>query len=177
MPRNSTDLYQICYISGENELKAATSTFQFVANVNIVSVAKPKIERKFVIGGPSTIHESSNEINKLKEENELLRESLKAILVKKDAEKPNDKQIAILTETVNDLKNLVSGLQKDVNMLKHKIVEGGEEYKKLYLEKASVEKKFDKLKQQVKRGERVISKDMINSFDINELKSIPPFPL
>lgn len=175
MPKNSTDLYQICYISGENELKAATSTFQFVANVNNVSTVKPK-ERKFIIGSGTASEPLPDPVQKLKEENEILRESLKAVLAQKDAEKSNSKDVQELKTVVNDLKDTVQHLQKDVNMLKKKIVEGGEEYRKLYMEKLHVEKKYDKLKQQQKKSEKVISKDMINSFDINELKSIPPFP-
>lgn len=82
-----------------------------------------------------------------------------------------DKDIEDLLCKVNNLETLYNSQQAEIDMLKSKIIECGEEYKKIYLEKVKLEKKMEKLKN--KKDE--IKQDP-NSFNIEDLKTLPPFP-
>ncbi|KAJ8933833.1 hypothetical protein NQ314_013755 [Rhamnusium bicolor] len=176
LPKNSNEIYQICYISGENVLQGASSPFQFTAEVltqnNMSSIAPTEELRDKT----SASLGKEYELKKLREENAMLRESLRAVIAQKGVAscKNYDADISELKQVMDNLKASLSVQQNDINMLKLKITEGGEEYKKLYLDKVKIEKKYDKLKTKMEEAAKPVS-EMVN-FDIGDLKSIPPFP-
>lgn len=120
--------------------------------------------------------DKQDELQKLREENEMLRACLKAMMALKSGQslKNYDSEIVELRKITDNLKESLNHQQKEINSLKIKITDGGEEYKKLYLEKVRIEKKYDKLKNKMDdNGKRIPE---IFNFDIGDLKSIPPFP-
>ncbi|XP_018561829.1 calcium-binding and coiled-coil domain-containing protein 2 [Anoplophora glabripennis] len=174
LPKNS-EIYQICYISGENVLQGASSPFQFAAEVIPMTQSSMSI-----VSGEDvcdrTISDNQDELRKLKEENEMLRTSLKAVIFQKNGRgaKNYDSEISDLRKITDSLKEALAQQQKEINMLKVKITNGGEEYRKLYLEKVKVEKKYDKLRNKMEDTGKTVSEAV--NFDIGDLKSIPPFP-
>lgn len=123
-----------------------------------------------------TMSDRQDELQKLREENVMLRASLKAIIASKNGQslKNYDSEIMELKKITDNLKEAQAHQQKEINMLKIKITNGGEEYKKLYLEKVKIEKKYDKLKNKMEDNGK--NDPEILNFDIGDLKSIPPFP-
>lgn len=135
------------------------------------------------------------ELENLREENTVLKAAIKALTAQKNdtagggGGKNYDKDIEELREITDNLKTTMNQQQQELNNLKTKIRECGEEYKKLYLEKVKLEKKLQREraektkdvvlnKEVVKKEEncfRVISGE--NNFDISNLPSMPPFPM
>lgn len=176
LPKNCNEIYQICYISGENVLYGASSPFQFAAEVSPIMTQSSLSMASGEDVCDRTMFENQDDLRKLKEENEMLRASLKAMIAQKNGQgsRNYDSDISDLRKITDSLKEALAQQQREINMLKVKITNGGEEYRKLYLEKVKVEKKYDKLKNKVEDNGKIVS-DAVN-FDIGDLKSIPPFP-
>ncbi|CAH1995805.1 unnamed protein product [Acanthoscelides obtectus] len=169
LPKNNVEIYQICYITAENEIQGASSSFQFISE-------KPKAaQQPHTTTVPNNCAPQFNlqtnrddEIKQLKEENSMLKGSLKLIIAGQNAQKTVAEEMRELKKTVGDLKIVIDVHQAEIDTLKSYIREGVEDYKKLKLETVKLEKKLDKLK--IRKGD---GKDDI---DIDALKSIPPFP-
>lgn len=120
------------------------------------------------------------EIEELREENYVLRAAIKALTSeKKEQGKNYDSDIAELREITDSLKIAVTQQQQEMNVLKMKIKECGEEYKKLYLDKMKLERrlskeKSDRVAKEVSQPVTRINADQYLDFN---LPSIPPFPL
>ncbi|VEN50954.1 unnamed protein product [Callosobruchus maculatus] len=170
LPKNNVEIYQICYITAENEIQGASSSFQFTAEKQKSTPQQTTASSESHSSVPhfnlQINHE--DEIKQLKEENSMLKESLKLIIAGQNSQKTIADEMKELRNAVDNLKIVVDGHKSEIDSLKSKIREGGEEYKKLYLEKMKLEKKLDKVK-----SRKADSKDDI---DIDGLKSIPPFP-
>lgn len=191
LPKSTTELYQICYISGENELHGASTPFQFTVE-NLQQIHAPPIP--FLTGMKSCMIKSKssktsekddlkreNELEDLREENSLLKAAIKALISQKnDNGKNYDEDIAQLKEITDSLKTAMNQQQQEMNILKMKIKKCGEEYKKLYLEKIHLEKKLQKeeIDKANKCPNQVIKTGLpMQDFDISNLPSIPPFPM
>lgn len=137
------------------------------------------------------------ELEDLREENSVLKAAIKALTSqKKDEIRSYDKDIADLRDITDSLKVAMKQQQQEMNVLKAKIKECGEEYKKLYLEKLKLERKLLRDKSE-KTKEIAFKKDVFdnkdggslgsvtdkkpvvgeNNFDISNLPSMPPFPM
>ncbi|XP_023020108.1 uncharacterized protein [Leptinotarsa decemlineata] len=179
LPKNNIEIYQICYLSSENELHGASSSFQFSSEKSIVvkseEVPSASVFEEKIKSSPEVLHSSETELKNLKEENALLRSALKALTSKTPEETKNyDKDIKQLYEITDRLNTALKLQDQEISTLKMKIKEAGEEYKKIYLEKYKMEKKYEQLKSK-KECEYLRTADLL-TFDIDELKSIPPFP-
>ncbi|KAG5885492.1 hypothetical protein JTB14_013510 [Gonioctena quinquepunctata] len=175
LPKNNIEIYQICYLSGENELHGASSSFQFSSGkspkgkVPALVLDNKKITKE--VSGANDI-----EIKTLKEENAFLRDTVKTLIAQINPEpiKNYDEDIRQLQKITDTLKLDLVSQQQEIDSLKSKIIEAGEEYKKIYLEKYKIEKKYEQLKSK-KESDSKRTVDLL-TFDIDELKSIPPFP-
>ncbi|XP_060523252.1 tax1-binding protein 1 homolog [Cylas formicarius] len=164
LPKSPLEIYQLCYIGAENEVHGASSPFSFCGCGSASGLNTSQcVDRNDV--------DKDMEICRLREENAILKQSLKAILGQEHGGhwKAHDSDIKELKRLVEEINSKVVKQQAEIDTLKGKIRESGEEYRKLYLEKAKVEKKYEKLK--VKKVEKTV-----DNFDIGDLKSIPPFP-
>ncbi|XP_066246177.1 tax1-binding protein 1 homolog [Euwallacea similis] len=191
LPRDTSNLYQVCYISNQ-ELKGASSPFDFSVEYQPLTTSEI-LSSQVLISCDSTamcqvILEKDIEITKLKEmiaslteENNILKKSLKVFLDEKmeSSFKNYDQDITKLKGSVEGIEHIVLRHNKDIKMLKNKVVEGEEEYKKLYFEKLKIEKKYEKLKDTycsdkgwVHEEEEFID---VNK-DLGELQPLPPFP-
>ncbi|CAG9863204.1 unnamed protein product [Phyllotreta striolata] len=175
---NLEQMYQICYLTGENELLGASSPFQFtaekptVAHVSEESVYQSLSKSKLLIN-----HPDNDEIKKLRDENAVLKQALKMVISMKEAStcKNYDAEIAELHKSLDAVQLQVNLQQKELNMLRGKIIESGEEYKKLFIEKYKVEKKYEQLLN--KKGNSAKPLNTTNDFDLSILESLPPFPI
>lgn len=139
--------------------------------------------------------ESSQELESLREENLVLKAAIKALTAQRNdageggGGKNYDKDIEELKEITDKLKIAMSQQEQDMKVLKTKIKECGEEYKKLYLEKLKLEKKLQKERVE-KSKDFTFNKEAMNKeincfgsnsgenhFDISNLPSMPPFPM
>lgn len=154
----------------------ASSPFQFAAEVSPIMTQSSLSVTSGEDVCNRTVLESQDDLHKLKEENEMLRASLKAVIAqnKGQGSKNYDSDISDLRKITDSLKEALAQQQREINMLKVKITEGGEEYRKLYLEKVKIEKKYDKLRNKMEDSGKTVSEAV--NFDIGDLKSIPPFP-
>lgn len=125
--------------------------------------------------------EYEKEFLELREENSVLKAALKALSSKTNEEGKNyDKDIADLREIIDSLKTALTQQQQEINVLKMKIKQCGEEYTKLYLEKMKLENKVQKEKLEKPKGigRQVITSVMNESdIDLSNLPSLPPFPI
>ncbi|CAG9812568.1 unnamed protein product [Phaedon cochleariae] len=188
LPKNNVDIYQICYLSGENELYGASSLFQFSSQKAAVTTTTsdapppPTLAHDVKPKPIPRINEDSEVIKDLKEENLMLRTTLKFVVSQKNEQTKNyDEDITELRQITDSLKASLDLQQKEINMLKTKIMEGGEEYKKLYIEKCKIEKKYEQLKSKKDEksktdlSDKLATVDLLD-FNIDELRSMPPFP-
>ncbi|XP_066140461.1 calcium-binding and coiled-coil domain-containing protein 2-like isoform X2 [Euwallacea fornicatus] len=191
LPRDTSNLYQVCYISNQ-ELKGASSPFDFSIEYQLLTSSEI-FSSQVLTSCDSTamcqvILEKDIEITKLKEmnaslteENNVLKKSLKVLVDEKMESRfqSYDKNITKLRDLVEGIEHIVLKHNKDIKMLKNKVMEGGEEYKKLYLEKLKIEKKYEKLKDAHCSDTSWMCEDRefidVNK-DLGELQPLPPFP-
>nr|CAI5834216.1 unnamed protein product [Callosobruchus analis] len=169
LPKNN-EIYQICYITADNEIQGASSSFQFTGEKrkSTPQPTTPPNESHAALPQFNLQINREDEIKQLKEENSMLKESLKLIIAGQNSQKTFSDELKDLRNSVDNLRIVVDGHKSEIDSLKSKIREGGEEYKKLYLEKIKLEKKLDKVKSRKADGK--------DDIDIDGLKSIPPFP-
>lgn len=185
LPRECINLYQICYFRGQ-ELQGASSPFDFCdfeipMSESFVSKMLPSFESINRCQNDQEITRLKEQNASLKEENEILRKSLKVLLndklEKQEKGKCCEKQIAELKSLFQTLQTTVQANDADIKMLKKKIVEGGEEYKKLYMEKYKLEKRFDRVVSTIKKqGQSQHDSNCPDdkvTFDISNLPSLP----
>ncbi|XP_030754196.1 tax1-binding protein 1-like isoform X1 [Sitophilus oryzae] len=176
LPKNQLQLYQICYINGENEVMGASTPFQF--NAEPSEVKQDSKPTNFDVTDSKISTNKDQELSLLKEENIMLKDTLKA-LISKRLIKNYDQEIAEVKELTESLKKMLLDHEKEIDSLKSKIRQGGEEFRKLYLEKVKVERKYEKLRNKTIKEERnktIESNDKL-SFDLGDLPSLPPFDI
>ncbi|XP_050303423.1 uncharacterized protein LOC126741130 [Anthonomus grandis grandis] len=168
LPNNTQDLFHMCFLNGQ-ELLGASTPFQFCEEESVVDSAMSFINTSN--SRSVLIIEKDLEIQRLKEENNILKESLRSLLNKSE-ENGYDKELKEIKVLVEGLKLMLSDHDKDIAMLKDKIREGGELYKQLYFEKCKVQKKYEKLKNIYVIQESQSSNEAL----VDNLQSLPPFP-
>uniref|UniRef100_A0A6P7G2S6 Calcium-binding and coiled-coil domain-containing protein 2-like n=1 Tax=Diabrotica virgifera virgifera TaxID=50390 RepID=A0A6P7G2S6_DIAVI len=186
--KNFDEIYQICYLSGENELHGASSPFQLSSekpkpieiSTSVFTVEDSLYQSLSKHKVISTVHcDHEDEIKKLKEENQILKEALKVALAHNESpqstSKNYDKDIADLKQITGELKSCLEMQRQEFDVLKTKITDSKEEYKKLYLEKYKIHKKYEHLKTKLEREAK--PNNFRLEFDISDLDSMPPFPL
>lgn len=176
-------------MSGENELYGASTPFQFT----VTETKRTPSHFEFMMKSSMMESRSSKsseksdpkfekELDELREENSVLKSAIKALTVAQNndtAATNYDKDIAELREITDSLKIGLTQQQQEINVLKMKIKECGEEYKKLYLEKMKLEKKLHSKEKAEKTVKELVVRKVVNGedFDITSLPSMPPFPM
>lgn len=194
LPKNHQNLYQICYISGENQVKGASTPFHIQA---------------FDISATNTFYHDIITDSKLSTLNKNIFIDCKQILVQhqKDIENCNIKLVKMINNCIahqqsqfNEIFDrqdlyikLISDQKDEIQKLKDKVTKIEEEYKKVFAEKNDIQNKYDSLKMHIeikkKTDEQNITDTQINddvyldsgisnNFDIDffEYQSIPRFP-
>jgi hypothetical protein len=177
LPNSPNDLYQFCYISGENVVQGISTPFQ-------ISGDEPK--STFKLSSPPKKDEKNQhlrqlltlkdqEILRLKEENAILRESLKSMVEQRRCQRTKnyDDDINELKDVTKKLKDAILGQQVEMESLKMEIKKDRASQKNLMLEKILAEKKFDAIS---RKSESSNIKRLNFDFDIGNLESVPPFP-
>lgn len=138
-----------------------------ISVVEIVNVEKPNINC-------DKNDSQCTECTKLKKQNELLQTTIKNF---NHSLQKYDTQILDLRNEIENLKTLLNVTQDDVSEFKLRLKMAGEEFKKLYLEKIHVEKKYDKLikKCKARKGKQVNRSQPDYDF-LDELEPFPVFP-
>lgn len=178
-PAESDDLYQFCYISGENVVQGISTPFQIYSFNNSPPsnrvLTDSTYEQKKSTHLKQLLIEKDEEIMKLKEENAILKESLKAIIEQKTTtqkHKCHNEDIEGLKELTSKLKNAILGQQKDIDSMKIEMRKERAFNKNLMLDKIMAEKKYEAI---CNKTEATIVKRLPN-FDLGSLQSIPAFP-
>ncbi|XP_076275893.1 uncharacterized protein LOC143206916 isoform X3 [Rhynchophorus ferrugineus] len=187
LPKNLQSLYQICYISGDNQVKGASTPFHIQA---------------LDISVNNTLQEHTN-LNKN------IFKDCKQILVQhqRDIENCNIKLLKMINNCIahqqsqyNDIfgkqelyTKLISDQKDEIQNLRDKIIKIEEDYQKLYAEKNQIQNKYESLKMHIEIKKKVDgqnlednqSKDnacldisISDEFDVGffEFQSIPQFP-
>lgn len=186
LPKSTTDLYQFCFISGENNVHGASEPFQFVEKPkNYRSLFRyssfafdnsmPDDYKSLNNPSPSSINipdiiERDRETIRLKEENEFLRNTLK-LLAGKQTGKDYNAEIQNLKKITSELQLTLGNQQNQIRDLQVQVSNWSVNYKALQKEKENLESTCANLK-------RNLQKDLnINTdIDLGELESMPPFP-
>lgn len=181
LPNNSAqndDLYQFCYISGENVVQGISTPFQiysFNSPPPSRALTDSTYEHKKCTHLKQLLIDKDQEILKLKEENAILKESLKAIVEQKmttQKHKCHSEDVDELKELTSKLKNAILGQQKDIDSMKMEMRKERAFNKNLMLDKIMAEKKFEAI---FNKNEATSIKRLPN-FDLSNLQSIPAFP-
>ncbi|CAH0564357.1 unnamed protein product [Brassicogethes aeneus] len=155
LPKSLTDMYQICYISRENELHGASSPFQVGSNFTNPMTCSLESNKKSLI----IIEKNKDEeIQRLREENHMLVEALKLVVRQ---EKRYEQDIKSLKIVIDRLSNGITNQQQEINLIKAKVFDNDQN---------KIVNNLESLKIQ---NESKIIKD---NLDLGDLKSIPPFP-
>ncbi|XP_063917503.1 calcium-binding and coiled-coil domain-containing protein 2-like [Zophobas morio] len=175
-PNDTDDLYQFCYISGENVVQGISTPFQIYSaeskyTVNLTDSLKNEQQTSHL---KHLLSLKDKEILRLKEENAMLKESLKAIVDQRKFQRSKnyDDEITELKEVTKMLKDTVLAQQQELNSLKLEISRDRAEHKNLMLEKIMAEKKFEGVNEKKPSGVKRLNLD----FDLGSLKPLPPFP-
>lgn len=172
LPTDTTEVYQFCYISGENEVYGASSLFQFVANIQdsfypsmqhfktrYQNVKSPKTKEIKELYTSRVLEEKDKEITGLKKEVALLKKTLMALVMKDTIYK----EVADQKCSIISLKRDLALQQHEINTLKTQISNN-----KVY--------NCNSHKLEIKEDEDTCNIEGQNLFDIGELKELPPFP-
>ncbi|XP_045477866.1 calcium-binding and coiled-coil domain-containing protein 2-like [Harmonia axyridis] len=154
LPRNESEIYQICYISSENILHGATIPFQF----------QEEVSKKHIFYTCS-----SSEF-----ESPLILSSFENIMKIRQSRKERERNSANSTPSKrsigsNESLNLHNSCEKQIAALKLEIEEL---QKKLMLQQNELNRLKTKKKPQ---NESIFIKD--SKYELGELDPIPPFPL
>lgn len=180
LPNNTTESYQFCYISAENEVYGASSPFHFVANTqemfyrlfnqfnaitNPLQYQPTKLQNEIISdikANPVSkiwklaLLEKDAEITKLKKEVALLKKTLIAVVTKEDIHE----ELEDLKHTVGSLKNTLAHQQNEINLLKSQINNSKCNTNGLKIKPSS-------------DNPNITEHELYN---IGELKELPPFP-
>lgn len=182
LPRNSYEFYQFCYVNSENSICGASIPFQFEVPDSVAAVEADqwsKIELSDVqtsltmieADGPSSPATCAKCVE-LKQQNENLTHSLQHY---DTAMQKYDSDIKHLKYDIELLKRSLTLTQTNVNDFKDRLQEAGEEFKKLYLEKTRIEKKYNKLVKKCQSKKN--TENTSTEFDfLDELEPFPAFP-
>lgn len=177
-PNEKNDLYQFCYISGENVVQGISEPFQIYSaeskpTVNLTDSLKNEAQCSHL---KQLLSLKDKEILKLKEENAMLKESLKALVDQRKFQpnKSYEDDINELKEVTNKLKNALLGQQKEIDCLKIELRRDKMDYKNLMLEKVLAEKKFEAIIN--KKEANGVKRLNYFDFDLGSLQPLPKFP-
>lgn len=161
MPKNTNEIYQFCYINADNEVCGASPPFQFVdGTVKPFTSITTSIYASKVITG-----DKDKEIEKLREENSMLKDTLKVVISNKTASNLQ-KDVDELKNTVKFLVSVLKSQSKEINALKQK-----------FGEKQCERRKVSESSTQSDSSWVVPSNLSKISYDLGELETLPPFPL
>lgn len=189
LPKNE-DLYQFCYVTGENELYGASIPFSF----STVNTPRPRVEPINI--QPSVDHRrnvsccstdsdfsESSEMVKLREENHLLRECMKLLLSDKGEKSDMCNKHLELRQEMNKLKLAcvpVVQVQHELALLKQQFFDIERGYRSLCLKMENMlsqdRSKDPKSNDNVVRTTDISSVSRSTDFRIDDLGTIPPFP-
>ncbi|KAF5287151.1 hypothetical protein FQA39_LY16029 [Lamprigera yunnana] len=183
LPKNTTEIYQFCFISGENNVHGASEPFQFVEDPKSYQSLFRYMSHKGLNSLPDEYKSLSNssampinipdvierdrEMLRLKEENQFLRSTLK-LLVEKQSGKQLTADVEILKKSMSELQFTLFNQQNQIKNLQIQVT-NSINYKK---------SQNDNLECACGGLKKNFQKDLnINTeFDLGELESIPPFP-
>ncbi|KAF7265812.1 hypothetical protein GWI33_020885 [Rhynchophorus ferrugineus] len=170
LPKNLQSLYQICYISGDNQVKGASTPFHIQA---------------LDISVNNTLQEHTN-LNKN------IFKDCKQILVQhqRDIENCNIKLLKMINNCIahqqsqyNDIfgkqelyTKLISDQKDEIQNLRDKIIKIEEDYQKLYAEKNQIQNKYESLKMHIEIKKKVDGQNLEDNQSFFEFQSIPQFP-
>ncbi|GJQ80000.1 hypothetical protein Trydic_g9473 [Trypoxylus dichotomus] len=149
LPKNSTDMFQLCYISSQNETYGVSEPFQFT-NPSM-KLSSLDCIRSFNSDSDYLSLSYEREMLKLKEENKFFRDKLQIFM-----------SMLINTQT------LLCQQQKEINRLKERY-EGLERSISVDLKDSLCNNRNSNVKT---LGTLICTTD----FDIGELETLPPFP-
>lgn len=156
LPKNSSEtMYHFCYISGDNKVLGASPPFQFCAEVSnscpdMSFISAPVMCSSFGSLQTADSIEKDKEIASLREENTLLKQTLKMLV--------DSKCMSNVQKEVEQLKSMVQFFQKA-----------------LYLQEKEISNVKHKLeeKDSLRNTEKFKS---LNIIDVGDLETLPPFP-
>lgn len=187
LPKNTSEIYQFCFISGENNVLAASEPFQFSdktknyqslfkSSVFKLDSSMPDDYKSLSNASPSSLNnipdimERDREMLRLKEENEFLRNTLR-ILIGKQTTKKYDSDIQDLKKMITNVQLTVVNQQNQIKDLQLHVSRCDSNYKSLQIEKDNLESTCDDLKKRLYRDININTDD-----EFGELESLPPFP-
>ncbi|KAK4872106.1 hypothetical protein RN001_016230 [Aquatica leii] len=160
LPKNTTDIYQFCFISAENDVQGASELFHFVekprnlSNLSLYSISDINEDRETLI---------------LKEENEFLRNTLKVISGEQKANDYNN-DIENLKKVTSELRVTLTNQQNQIKDLHLTVSNWCIDYKALQKEKENLENICENLKKCFQKHLNYMC------IDFGEFESMPPFP-
>lgn len=187
LPKSTSEIYQFCFISSENNVLGASEPFQlsdktknyhqslFKSSIFKLDHSMPDDYKSLSNASPSPINnipdiiERDREMLRLKEENEFLRSTLK-ILIGKQMAKKCDGDIQDLKKMITDIQLTVVNQQNQIKDLQSHVARCDSNYKSVQIEKDNLEGRCDDLK---KRYQDV---NISTDDEFGELESLPPFP-
>ncbi|KAB0793408.1 hypothetical protein PPYR_13028 [Photinus pyralis] len=187
LPKNTSEIYQFCFISGENNVLGASEPFQFSEKTkNYQSLFRSSVlkldssmqddYKSLSNASPSSLNnipdviERDREMLRLREENEFLRNTLK-ILISKQNPKKYDSDIEDLKKLTADLQLTVVNQQNQLKDLQLHVAKCNSNYKSFRIEEDNLESACDNLKKRFDRTLNISTDD-----EFGELESLPPFP-
>lgn len=161
LPKNTTEIYQFCYINADNEVCGASPPFQFSDGA-----VKPFTSITTSIYASRIIeNDKDKEIEKLREENSILKDTLKVVISNKSASNLQ-KDVDELKNTVKFLVAALNSQKKEINALKQKVDV-----------KRCEDRKVSESSTQSDSSWVVPSNLPRIPYDLGELETLPPFPL
>lgn len=154
LPKDSPEtMYHFCYISADNKVLGASPPFQFCADSSQSIASLPNINSSlgsFQLLDSKAALEKDKEIARLREENALLKETLKMIVYNKNGNR--------VQKEVEELKGMVQLFQKALRLQENEIG-----ILKRKLEEKENSRNVEKFKS-------------LNIVDMGDLETLPPFP-
>lgn len=147
LPKHSTDMFQFCYITSENQTYGVSEPFQF-GNPNLKLPTLDCLKSLSSDSGFCTLN-VGREILKLKEENKFFRDKLETFM-----------NMLISTQT------LLCQQQREINKLKERCDQLEENSISLNLRESVCNNSLKKSCGSI----------LCNDYDIGELETLPPFP-
>lgn len=181
LPKHTHEFYQFCYVNADNVINGASTPFQFsIAETtstdtvdNIISTNNEFqcVQEEFKPNNECDIidRNACTECTSLRKQNEMLQSTIFNI---NTTMSKYDSQISDLRKSIENIKSLLSITQDDVFDFKTRLKTAGEEFKKIYLEKARTVKKYEKL---VRKCQSKKNSDSSPS-DFDNLDEFEPFP-
>lgn len=148
-------MYHFCYISADNKVLGASPPFQFCADSSQLIASLPNISSSmgsFQLFDSKVSLEKDKEIARLREENALLKETLKVIV--------NNKNDNRLQKEMEEVRGMMQLFQRALRLQENEI--------------GNLKRKLEeKEKENLRSVEKLKS---LNIIDVGDLETLPPFP-